>query len=177
MASETLVIIGSSNGLSSDKWQAILNQYWLTVIWNFRNNLQQSINKKIFIKIKKFSFRKTYLKMLSTKWQPFLSRLQFVNQWSAGNAWLHTFSQHCDYWWPGALAVLTKCQLYWTNCIQNSHGEHYKKIKFTLWKKKQFKCWYFLSIVKQPPAVMWKWLSWEFSFMFQKVSSTLNNWE
>ena len=68
-----LTIIGSDNGLSPDRRQAIIwNNAGILLIWLSGTNL------KISIKIQTFSFEKMHLKMSSGQWWPFLSLPQWV---------------------------------------------------------------------------------------------------
>ena len=78
-----LTIIGSDNGLSSGRRQAMIwTNAGILLIEHLGTNFSQ-----IIIKINTFSFKKMYLKMSSGKWRPFcfglnvLSRLQtsYVN--------------------------------------------------------------------------------------------------
>ena len=62
-----LTIIGSDNGLSLGRRQAIIwTNAGLLLIWPFGTNLSE-------IEIHTFSFKKMHLKMSSRKWQPFVS--------------------------------------------------------------------------------------------------------
>ena len=75
-----LTIIGSDNGLSPGRRQAIIwTNAGLLLIWHLETNFSE-----ILIKIHTFSFKKIHLKMSSGKWRPFclglneLKELYFV---------------------------------------------------------------------------------------------------
>ena len=83
-----LTIIGSDNGLSPARRQAIIcTNAWILLIGPLGTNFSD-----ILIGIQTFSFTKTHLKMSSAKWRPFclglnvLSPLTYLPAWS----WSHT---------------------------------------------------------------------------------------
>ena len=62
-----LTIIGSENGLSPDRRQAIIwTNAGILLLWPLRTNFSE-----ILIEIYTFSFKKMHLKMSSAKWRPF----------------------------------------------------------------------------------------------------------
>ena len=62
----TLIIIGSDNGLSPGRRQAIIwTHAGILSMWTLGTNFSET-----FIKIHSFSFKKMHLKMSSAKWQP-----------------------------------------------------------------------------------------------------------
>ena len=62
-----LTVIGSDNGLSPGRRQAIIwTNAWILLIWHSGTNFSE-----ICIEIYTFSFKKMHLKMSSGKWQPF----------------------------------------------------------------------------------------------------------
>ena len=70
-----LTIIGSDNGLSPGRCQAI-NQCWNIVNWTLGTNFSE-----ILIEIDTFSFKKMHLKMSSAKWRPFRLGLNVLTHW------------------------------------------------------------------------------------------------
>ena len=71
-----LTIIGSDNGLSPDRRQAIIwNNAGISLIGPLWTNFSE-----IVIKIHTFSFKKMHLKMLSGKWQPSCLGINVLNQ-------------------------------------------------------------------------------------------------
>ena len=64
-----LTIIGSDNGLSPERRQAII---WINAGILLIGPLGTNFSE-ILIRIQTFSFKKMYLKMLSAKWRPFVS--------------------------------------------------------------------------------------------------------
>ena len=77
-----LTIIGSDNGLSPGRRQAII---WtiagILLIWPYGTNFSE-----ILIGIQTFSFKKMHLKMSSGKWRPFCPGLNVLNK-----AWRRVF--------------------------------------------------------------------------------------
>ena len=70
-----LTIIGSDNGLSPGRRQAIIwTNAGILLIWPLGTNLSE-----ILIEIDTFSFKKTNLKMSSRKWRPFCLGLKTDN--------------------------------------------------------------------------------------------------
>ena len=70
-----LIIIGSDNGLSPGRRQAIIwTNAGILLIEHLGTNFSE-----ILIAIEMFSLQKMHLKMSSVKWRPFLSRPQWVN--------------------------------------------------------------------------------------------------
>ena len=62
-------IIGSDDGLSPDRRQAIIwTNAGILLIWPIGTNFSE-----ILIGIQTFSFQKTHLKMSSANWRPFVS--------------------------------------------------------------------------------------------------------
>ena len=82
MCVSKLTIIGSDNGLSPDRRQAII---WTNAGTLLSEPLRTNFNK-IFIEIHIISFKKIHLKM-SRKWRP--SRPQCVNACIAMREWFH----------------------------------------------------------------------------------------
>ena len=71
-----LTIIGSDNGLSPDRRQAIIwTNAGILLIGPLGTNFSE-----IFIGIHKFSFKKMHLKMSSGKWRPFCLGLNVLSQ-------------------------------------------------------------------------------------------------
>ena len=101
-----LIIIGSNNGLSPGRRQAII---WTNAGKLLIGPLGTKFSE-ISIGIYTFSFSKMHLKMLSGKCRPFLSRLQYVNP----GIDLCTFRQSCkpiwetqDLWIPPAVPEIS----------------------------------------------------------------------
>ena len=85
-----LTIIGSDNGLSPERRQAIIwTNAGILLIWNLRTNFSEILSQ-----INTFSFKKTLLKMSSGKWRPFCLGLSVLT-WS-NITWY--FTQHFSYW-------------------------------------------------------------------------------
>ena len=72
-----LTIIGSDNGLSPGRRQAII---WTNAGILLIRPLGTNVNE-ILIGIQAFSFKKMYLKMASAKWRPFCPGLNVLTQW------------------------------------------------------------------------------------------------
>ena len=72
-----LTIIGSDNGLSPGRRQAIIwtNEYWNIVNWALRNKRQWSLNRNGYIFVKNM-----HLKTSSGKWRPICLSLNVLNQ-------------------------------------------------------------------------------------------------
>ena len=90
MASEILVIIGSSNGLSPGRLQAIIwTNARLLLIWPLGTNFSE-----IVIEIDIFSFKKMHLKISSGKCRPFCLGLNVLSQCyiSVAKKKLHTIT-------------------------------------------------------------------------------------
>ena len=81
-----LTIIGSDNGLSPGRRQAIIwNNAEILLIRTLETNFSE-----ILIGIQTFSFKKMYLKMSSAKWRPFCLGLNVLNcAWTngSGSSW------------------------------------------------------------------------------------------
>ena len=78
-----LIIIGSDNGLSPGRCQAITwTNAAILLIGPLGTNLSE-----ILIKIHTFSFRKMHLKMSSGKWQPFCLALNVLTDDVCGIIW------------------------------------------------------------------------------------------
>ena len=71
-----LTIIGSDNGLSSGRRQAII---WTNAGILLIGPLGTNFNE-ILIEIHAFSFKKMHLKMSSAKWRPFCLGLNVLNE-------------------------------------------------------------------------------------------------
>ena len=71
------IIIGSDNGLSPDRRQAII---WTNAEILLIRPLGRNFSE-ILIGIQTFSFKKMYLKMLSAKWRPFCLGLNVLRLW------------------------------------------------------------------------------------------------
>ena len=82
-----LIIIGSGNGLSPDRWQAIIwTSAGILLIGLLGTNFS-----KIFIEIHEFLFKKMHLKMSSGKWRPFCLTLYVLkNRFSWSSRYLNT---------------------------------------------------------------------------------------
>ena len=72
-----LTIIGSDNGLSPGRRQAII---WTNAGMLFIGSLGTNFNE-ILIEIHTFSFKKIHLKVLSGKWRPFSLGLNVLTHW------------------------------------------------------------------------------------------------
>ena len=70
-----LIIIGSDNGLSAGRRQAII---WTSAVILLIGSLGTNFNE-ILIRIQTFSFKKMQLKMSSVKWRPFSLGLNVLN--------------------------------------------------------------------------------------------------
>ena len=80
----TLTIIGSDNGLSPSRRQAII---WTNAGLLLNGPLGTNFSE-ILIRIQTFSFKKMHLKMSSAKWRPFCRGLNVLNHWL--RKWLGT---------------------------------------------------------------------------------------
>ena len=79
-----LTIIGSDNGLSPGRRQAIIwTNGGILLIGPLKTNFSE-----IFIEIHKFSFTKMHLKMSSGKWRPFCPGLNVLKQTTPLNPWM-----------------------------------------------------------------------------------------
>ena len=123
-----LTIIGSDNGLSPGRCQAII---WTNAGILLIRPLGTNFNE-ILIEIHTFSFKKMHLKMSSAKWRPFCLGLNVLMHWSVRDVkavlqcvliiWANYLStscklvlvechrtslmvgQHCSRWWLGAVS-------------------------------------------------------------------------
>ena len=81
-----LIFIGSDNGLSPDRCQAII---WpnagLLLIGPLGTNFSENL-----IRIQSFSFKKMHLKMSSAKWRPFCYGINVLNKWKPPRSCLAT---------------------------------------------------------------------------------------
>ena len=77
-ASPTYAIIGSDNGLSLDRRQAII---WTNAVLLSIELLETNFSQ-VVLKIQTFLFRKIHLKMSSTKFRPFCLGLMVLNKQS-----------------------------------------------------------------------------------------------
>ena len=85
----TLTIIGSDNGLSPRRRQAIIwTNAGILLIGPLGPNIRENL-----IEILTFSFTKMYLKMLSTKWRPFCLSLNVLTS-------LDSWTKHSSPKWP-----------------------------------------------------------------------------
>ena len=81
-----LIIIGSDNGLSPDRRQAIiLTNAGILLIGTLGTNFSE-----ILIEIHTFSFKKMRFKMLATKWRPFCLSLNELSDLII--VWIHQLS-------------------------------------------------------------------------------------
>ena len=79
---DDITIIGSDNGLSSARRQAIIwTNAGILLIEPLRTNFSE-----ISIKIHIFSFKKMYLKMSSGNWQPSCPGLNVLKRWTTRSA-------------------------------------------------------------------------------------------
>ena len=91
-----LTIIGSDNGLSPDRRQAIIRtNAGILLIGPLGINFNE-----ILIGIQTFSFKNMHLKMSSAKWRPFCLGLNVLTPWTCNNydackgvIVLHTFCE------------------------------------------------------------------------------------
>ena len=107
-----LTIIGSENGLSPGRRQAIIwTNAGMLLIWPLGTNFNE-----ILIEIRTFSFKKMHLKRSSAKWQPFCLGLNEL-KWSliieVGVVWhwIWTFSRFtvsCVLWWQSWPGLITQ---------------------------------------------------------------------
>ena len=97
-----LTIIGSDNGLSPGRHQAIIwTNAGILIIQTLRTNLTEILSE-----IHTFSFKKMHLKMLSAKWRPFCLSLN-VSMWGVDGHWYHSVGSNtlsacqsvCQSWW------------------------------------------------------------------------------
>ena len=106
-----LTIIGSDNGLSPERRQAII---WTNAGILLIGPLGTKLNE-ILVEIHTFSFKEMHLKMSSAKWRPFCLGLNVLNQQNQRGyqvPFLSTYKQlegyvrihPCSYWFPGAKA-------------------------------------------------------------------------
>ena len=89
-----LTIIGSDNGLSPERRQAIIwTNAWILLIGPLGTNFSE-----ILIEIHKFPFKKMHLKTSSAKWRPFCLGLNVLSviHLSGWVCWLHSQDQHPD---------------------------------------------------------------------------------
>ena len=84
-----LTIIGSDNGLSPGRRQAIIwTNDWILLIQTFRTHFSEIVSK-----IHTFSFRKMHFKMSSGKWRPSYLRLKVLMALDTA----HLCSKSCHY--------------------------------------------------------------------------------
>ena len=127
-----LTIIGSDNGLSPDRHQAIIwTNAGILLIGPLGTNFSE-----IVIEIYIFSFKKMHLKMSSGKWRPFCLGLnefstttgKIVVRWMPQNytddkstfvqvmAWCHQATSHClSQYWPRSLSPYGITRPQWVN--------------------------------------------------------------
>ena len=85
-----LTIIGSDNGLSPGRRQAIIwTNTWILLIWTLGTNFSEILSE-----IHAFSFKKMHLKMSSAKWCPFCFGLNVLNPSLVWGAIYKTFTSH-----------------------------------------------------------------------------------
>ena len=88
-----LTIIGSDNGLSPDRRQAIIwTNDGLLLIGPLGTNFSE-----ILIEILTFSFKKMRLKVSSAKWQPFCLSLNVLNQFKQYHIAIAVIQLGCQY--------------------------------------------------------------------------------
>ena len=93
-----LSIIGSDNGLSPDRRQAIiLTNAGILLIWTLGTNFNE-----ILIEIHTFSFKNFHLKMSSGKWRPFCLGLNVLNHYSTMASQITGVSIDCSTLCSGA---------------------------------------------------------------------------
>ena len=96
-----LSIIGSDNGLSPGRRQAIIwTNAWILLIWPLGTNFNE-----ILIGIKTFSFKKMHLKMSSAKWRAFCLGLNVLISWSYDEISYHILNSQA----PRVLHASTGC--------------------------------------------------------------------
>ena len=97
---DELVIIGSNNGLSPDRWQAIIwtNAGLLSIepLWTYFN--------ENLIKIQQFSLKKMHVKMSSAKWHPSCLGLNVLKTGCQDNLCLVDIDM--PYWANGYVSLL-----------------------------------------------------------------------
>ena len=92
-----LTIIGSDNGLSPGRRQAITwTNVGILLIWPLGTNFSE-----MFIEIQTFSFNKIHLKMSSGKWRPFCLGLNVLSDRIVWNLNHYYAESHFDFqiWW------------------------------------------------------------------------------
>ena len=106
-----LTIIGSDNGLSPGRHQAIIwTNAGILLIWPLGKNFSE-----ILINIHTFSFKKIHFQMSSGKWRQFCLGLNVLTHWPQGDVvspWICHFQTH------------TK-ELSWTFPMKLPSGEHH----------------------------------------------------
>ena len=112
-----LTVIGSDNGLSPERRQAII---WTNAGILLIGPLGTNLNE-ISIKIHTFSFKKMHLKMSSGKWRPFCLGLNVISNSSRPNHAHMRQHDHCLRCW----LVACWCQgVIWTNAGLSLRWRH-----------------------------------------------------
>ena len=103
-----LTIIGSDNGLSPGRHQAII---WTNAGILFIGPLGTNFSE-ILIEILKFSFKKMRLKVSSGKWRPYCLGLNVLSHWGrVMHICISKVIHHWFRWWLIACSALYHCQL------------------------------------------------------------------
>ena len=120
-----LTIVGSDNGLSIDRRQAIIwTNAGILLIWPSGTNFSE-----VFIVIHIFSFKKMHLKISSVKGRPFCLGLNvFLTKLIMETSWLWYI--HC--WHTGDVAVLHQSIDIWILC-HFSVKEWYQSVELPAW--------------------------------------------
>ena len=110
-----LTIIGSDNGLSPGRRQAIIwTNAGMLLIWPSGRNFSE-----ILIEIYTFSFKKMHWKMSSGKWQPFCLGLHVL---STRDLYISSHSRY----------VMTECvMLFWIRFLENQRST--KRNPYNMW--------------------------------------------
>ena len=104
-----LTIIGSDNGLSPGRRQAIIwTNAGILLIEPLGTNFSE-----ILIEIHTFSFKKMHLKMASAKWRPFCLCLNVLNMLKPEDAYMHQ--------WNGPSLSDSSVQVMIVTCLVPSH--------------------------------------------------------
>ena len=109
-----LTIIGSDNGLSPGRRQAIiLTNAGIFLIGPLRANFSE-----ILIEIHTFSFNKMHLNMSSAKWRQFCLGLNVLSLW----CWLQGYAMHSYTNWSVCAIVIPANQYHAISCLEKYYG-------------------------------------------------------
>ena len=105
-----LSIIGSDNGLSPGRRQAIIwTNAGILLIWTLGANFSD-----VWSEIHAFSFKKMHLKMASAKWRPFCLGLKVLKAFLAKLHWSPPSAAYMPQWTGSSMFQVKACRLFST---------------------------------------------------------------